>query len=85
MIAAQGGLCAVCVSRPAVHVDHNHETGKVRKVLCFNCNTMLGQAQDDPVVLVRAIEYLREHSEEAALPGLPEWVLESRRGFILGA
>jgi hypothetical protein len=75
----------ICKVRPAEHVDHDHKTGKVREVLCFTCNVMLGQAQDDPALLVRAVAYLQKHNEGAPVPGLPEWVLESRRGFILGA
>lgn len=42
MVARQGGLCAICRERPAVHVDHDHRAGWVRGVLCFTCNVGLG-------------------------------------------
>jgi hypothetical protein len=51
MLAAQGGLCAICGAAPAGRVDHDHETGAVRALLCFNCNGGLGQFRDDPAVL----------------------------------
>ncbi|MER0478849.1 endonuclease domain-containing protein [Streptomyces sp. Edi2] len=41
-----------------VQVDHDHETGKVRGVLCFSCSAALGQFKDRPDVLRRAAEYL---------------------------
>jgi hypothetical protein len=55
---AQGGVCAICRSASAVHVDHDHETGKVRGMLCFSCNAALGHFKDDPAVLRRAARYL---------------------------
>jgi hypothetical protein len=61
MIEAQGGLCAICegpLERP--HVDHDHETGKVRGVLCFNCNGGLGKFADSADLLQRAAEYLQQ-------------------------
>lgn len=46
MVKAQNGLCAICGNPPSngrtLHVDHNHMTGKLRKLLCFRCNGMLG-------------------------------------------
>lgn len=39
-------------------VDHNHDTGEVRKLLCFECNTGLGFLQENVELLKRAIEYL---------------------------
>lgn len=69
MFAAQNGACAVC-KKPAnpgvgpatqrLHIDHNHDTGRVRGLLCLNCNRALGWFQDDPQLLRRAAEYLEE-------------------------
>ncbi|MFE3765930.1 endonuclease VII domain-containing protein [Streptomyces sp. NPDC059104] len=62
MIAGQGGLCCLCLRAPAVHVDHCHKTGKVRGVLCFNCNTGLGLLKENPDRILRAAEYLEGHA-----------------------
>lgn len=62
MLAEQGGLCAICRNAPAVHVDHDHATGAVRALLCFNCNGGLGQFKDDPDVLRAAADYVRFHT-----------------------
>jgi hypothetical protein len=58
MIEAQGGLCAICGEAPPAHVDHDHGTGAVRGILCFNCNGGLGQFRDRVDILRNAIEYL---------------------------
>jgi hypothetical protein len=68
MERAQGGACAVCGKPEHVvdkagrlrnlAVDHCHKTGKIRGLLCTNCNKALGHFKDDPVLLQRAIEYL---------------------------
>ncbi|AYV26896.1 MULTISPECIES: endonuclease VII domain-containing protein [Streptomyces] len=58
MIAAQGGNCLLCRTAPAEHVDHDHQTGKVRGVLCFSCNAALGQFKDRPDVIRRAAAYV---------------------------
>ncbi|MFD5547092.1 endonuclease VII domain-containing protein [Streptomyces goshikiensis] len=58
MIASQNGTCCICETAPAVHVDHCHETGRVRGVLCFNCNTAIGLLGEDPGTIQRAISYL---------------------------
>ncbi|SHN58944.1 Recombination endonuclease VII [Geodermatophilus obscurus] len=61
MLAAQGGLCAICGVAAAEHVDHDHDTGGVRELLCFNCNGGLGQFKDDPEVLRVAADYVERH------------------------
>jgi hypothetical protein len=61
MFEAQGGLCAICRTAPAVHVDHDHDTGEVRALLCFGCNGGLGQFKDDPEVLRAAACYVERH------------------------
>lgn len=59
MFAEQNGLCAICREAPAAHVDHDHETNRVRGLLCFNCNGALGQFRDRTDLMQRAIAYLR--------------------------
>jgi hypothetical protein len=59
MFAAQGGVCAICREAKAEHVDHDHATGQVRGLLCFNCNGALGQFRDRTDLMIRAVGYLR--------------------------
>ena len=40
-------------------VDHDHKTGRIRGLLCISCNRMLGYAADNPVTLLKAIQYLK--------------------------
>lgn len=58
MLHEQVGRCAICLVAKAEHVDHDHETGRVRAVLCFNCNAALGHFKDRPDALRRAAAYL---------------------------
>jgi len=65
MFALQGGCCAMCGKHQSeesrrLAVDHNHETGDVRALLCMNCNRTLGHAQESPELLRTAALYL-EH------------------------
>ena len=64
MLEEQAGLCAICRRAPAAHVDHDHLTGAVRALLCFNCNGGLGQFKDDPAVLRAAAEYVERHRNQ---------------------
>jgi hypothetical protein len=59
LLESQHGLCAICVARPAIHVDHDHATGAVRGMLCFRCNAALGQFDDAVDRLHRAADYLQ--------------------------
>jgi len=67
LLNQQQHRCALCgTDSPGgngkrFHVDHNHQTGKVRGLLCGNCNTGLGQLKDSPKLLRRAIQYLNEN------------------------
>ena len=67
---SQSGCCAVCNielpdlmvydnRRRGYAIDHNHETGKFRGILCLPCNTLLGMAKDSVEVLETAIQYLQ--------------------------
>lgn len=57
-IAQQDGLCAVCRTAEATQVDHDHETGRVRGILCLHCNAGMGAFRDDPRLIYQAIDYL---------------------------
>ncbi|WP_330303346.1 MULTISPECIES: endonuclease VII domain-containing protein [unclassified Streptomyces] len=72
MVASQMGLCVICLKAPAIHVDHCHETGRVRGVLCFNCNSAIGKLGDDPDAVRRAAAYLEGSSWKPTLvaPGV---------------
>lgn len=65
LLAAQGGRCAICAREIDVadaslrpHIDHDHQTGAVRGVLCFTCNTALGKFRDSTDLLMAAVRYL---------------------------
>lgn len=69
MVAEQGGGCAICQeqlpeSGLGIHVDHHHESGRNRGVLCGNCNTAIGLLKEEPRRFVAAIQYLVKHHPE---------------------
>lgn len=61
MLARQGGGCGICGSPPSdsisLHIDHDHRTGRIRGLLCFVCNSSLGEL-DDPDLLRAALRYV---------------------------
>lgn len=63
MALEQNGTCKICNRTPTsgnlLSVDHNHATEDIRGLLCQNCNAGLGMFQDDPIILERAIRYLK--------------------------
>ncbi len=68
MLADQGGGCAICGTsngssrNPRVLcVDHCHDTGKVRGLLCDNCNRGIGALKDDPSLVRKALLYLEAY------------------------
>lgn len=70
MLESQNHCCALCF-RPVVdrspelalvpNIDHDHETGKTRELLCMHCNNGLGAFRDNIEVMSRAIEYIARH------------------------
>ena len=67
----QKGLCATCGKpeqrRTRLFIDHDHSTGKMRELLCGQCNLALGTVDDDPKLLIRLAEYVLEHREKEAI------------------
>jgi hypothetical protein len=61
LLAEQGGLCAICRSQVGKQVDHDHQTGAVRGILCLNCNAAMGAFHDNPAEIRAAIAYLEAH------------------------
>lgn len=76
LLQDQENACAICLeefdSSPAV--DHNHETGEVRGLLCHQCNFALGNVRDNPVLALRVADYLIQHGS-VVIPtgGETEW------------
>jgi hypothetical protein len=69
ILAEQNGCCAICgSSNPGIGqkvfcVDHDHSTDRVRQLLCFGCNMIIGHAADDPERLRRAATYVERHRD----------------------
>ncbi len=60
MVEEQENKCAICHLVKPLYIDHNHKTGQIRKLLCNNCNTLIGFANEDTQILNDAITYLRQ-------------------------
>lgn len=62
MLFKQNNKCKICNKQDTkkLAVDHCHSTGKVRGLLCFRCNAMLGASNDDINILKQGILYLQE-------------------------
>lgn len=71
LVKKQDGRCAICdTATPAKHgswcIDHDHETNKMRGLLCLKCNAGLGSFDDSPANLLAAERYLQLHRSPAS-------------------
>jgi hypothetical protein len=68
LLERQGGVCGICGAEPhptiSLHVDHDHETGALRGLLCFRCNQAIGSLQEDASLLLAAADYLDRHDQQ---------------------
>lgn len=74
ILASQGGVCAICQEvEPGktplgkdkkLAVDHDHDTGEVRGLLCSRCNQAIGGMREDERLIKRMIKYLRHHKRK---------------------
>jgi hypothetical protein len=71
MLESQGGVCAICgqpetrtkFGKPTLlAVDHNHKTGKVRQLICFRCNVVIGRIEENPILCDKIRAYLVQHN-----------------------
>ena len=68
ILAAQGGVCAICGEVPKrAALDHDHKSGEVRGVLCSPCNSGMGMFRDRPLNLEKAAIYLRRRTRETGV------------------
>ena len=79
MLREQNGVCAICQQPERapdkasgktkdLAIDHNHETGAIRALLCSNCNRALGLFNDDAVLLAKAQSYVLYHAKSGIYP-----------------
>ena len=64
---SQNGLCAGCLTSLADAkecLDHDHLTGRIRGLLCNDCNLVLGRAKDSTETLLRLVNYLTRKEAE---------------------
>ena len=93
MLNHQDGKCAICKSDDphnhygVFHVDHDHKTGLIRGLLCQRCNHLLGCANDDTLILLRAVQYLRRndnlwsfHADDVCPGRVTSLTLSQRKG-----
>lgn len=66
MFKTQKGCCAICKiaqssTKHTFNIDHDHDTGKIRGLLCMRCNRGMGLLRDDKVILSNALKYLKKN------------------------
>jgi hypothetical protein len=79
LLEKQAGKCAICGEKESIikngkiqdlSVDHDHETGVVRGLLCYRCNTGIGKLRDDPELLRIAADYIETSSANIGIKQL---------------
>jgi predicted nucleic acid-binding Zn ribbon protein len=72
LVGKQEGMCAICQTvldrAKYTHIDHCHKSGKVRGLLCNNCNNAIGHLRDDPVAIRAAANYVEYHALQSSTP-----------------
>jgi len=92
LLYQQDGGCAICGCPPrgeshvskTLHVDHDHDTGLVRGLLCNACNHAIGHLRDDAALCRRAAEYLERHGARPKPPEGSEQAIETTRSLFDG-
>ena len=68
ILKKQSNLCPICGNELGegylTHIDHDHQTGRVREILCMQCNCLLGNCREKISILKSAIKYLEKYAED---------------------
>ena len=78
--AAQNDRCAICGDASPQHLDHDHDSGGTRQLLCQRCNQGLGLFRDAPALLRAAADYVEEHRRRQRLQSMGLRVWRVRHG-----
>ncbi|MDO8302701.1 MAG: endonuclease VII domain-containing protein, partial [Sedimentisphaerales bacterium] len=88
ILTAQNGVCATCGRPPNgkyLSIDHDHDTGKVRGLLCDNCNRSLGLTHESIDILAKMINYLKQKNKvEIINIGGERWLEQSMETLPVG-
>lgn len=66
----QENRCAICGQKARLQIDHDHQTGAVRALLCSHCNRAIGLLHDDAALCRAAMEYLLKHAPKTQMPSV---------------
>jgi len=90
LLVKQDGVCTICGcqhtdqarnrGRQRFCVDHDHQTGQVRGLLCAICNYGIGHFRDDPALLRKAAAYIESHAQTLASAPVPEKLTSTPEG-----
>ena len=63
LVQSADGKCSICRKKfvRQFHIDHDHDTGKIRELLCNRCNLGIGYFDEDVAILMAALRYLQKH------------------------
>ena len=62
LLADSNNICRLCGNSGSLVVDHNHDTGKVRGMICRQCNSAIGMLHDSPVLISKVLQYMLENN-----------------------
>lgn len=70
LIARRSGVCVICgenrSGKKELEIDHDHDTGLIRGVICQKCNTGLGAFNDDLELLECVVDYMKQAKDRTA-------------------